>query len=330
MPLVPSAFCPPFYLRGGHVQTLYPFLLRAPVPVDYRRERLELPDSDFVDLDWSLAAGPGGARAARVALVVHGLEGHSRRKYVRGMVRALNAAGWDVCAMNHRGCSGEPNRLARTYHSGETGDLHAALVRALGAGGYASAALVGFSMGGNQVAKYLGEEPGRVPPQVRAGVAVSAPLDLAASVRALERGPARVYQAYLMRSLKEKMRAKAAAQPGALAGLPQGPGLDAMRTFREFDDAYTAPLNGFADARDYYARNGAVRVLEGVGLPLLVLCAADDPFLGPECYPRALARASAVLHLETPATGGHVGFAAARSAATYAENRTVEFLGTHC
>jgi hypothetical protein len=329
VPLVSPAFRPPACLRGGHVQTLYPFLLRPPVPVAYRRERLELPDGDFIDLDWSLAAGPGGARAARVALVIHGLEGHSRRKYVCGMVRALNGAGWDVCAMNHRGCSGEPNRLARTYHSGETGDVHAALTRALAAGGYARAALVGFSMGGNQVAKYLGEAPERVPPQVCAGVGVSAPLDLAASVRALERGAARLYQAYLMRSLKEKMRAKASARPGLLSGCPQGAGLDALRTFRQFDDAYTAPLNGFADAADYYARNGAARVLEGVGLPLLVLNAADDPFLGPECYPRALARDSAVLHLETPATGGHVGFSAARSAATYAETRAVAFLEIH-
>jgi predicted alpha/beta-fold hydrolase len=131
-------------------------------------------------------------------------------------------------------------------------------------------------MGGNLVAKYLGEAPERVPPQVCAGVGVSAPLDLAASVRALERGAARLYQAYLMRSLKAKMRAKAALLPEALSTA----GLDAMRTFRQFDDAYTAPLNGFADAADYYARNGAARVLEGVGLPLLVLNAADDPFLG--------------------------------------------------
>ncbi|WP_028588677.1 YheT family hydrolase [Desulfocurvus vexinensis] len=325
MPLVPSAFCPPPLLRGGHVQTLYPFVLRPRVPVEYRRERLELPDGDFLDLDWSPAPEPDGAQSSRLALVIHGLEGHSRRKYVTGMALALNRAGWDVCAMNHRGCSGEPNRLARTYHSGETADLHTALTRALAAGGYSRAALVGFSMGGNQVAKYLGEDPGRVPPQVCAAVAVSAPLDLAASVRALERGAARLYQGYLMRSLKAKMRAKAALLPGALSTA----GLDAMRTFRQFDDAYTAPLNGFADAADYYARNGAVRVLEGVGLPLLVLSAADDPFLAPECYPRAQARASATLHLETPATGGHVGFVPGDGGPYWSEARAVEFLARH-
>ncbi len=322
MPIVTSNFVPPPLIAGGHLQTLWPVMLRPRPELAYERERLELADGDWIDLDWALAAGPGGARSDRVALVIHGLEGHSRRKYVLGMARALLAGGWDVCAMNHRGCSGEPNRLARTYHSGETGDVHAALTRAVSRGGYGRAALVGFSMGGNQVAKYLGEDPGRVPEAVCGGVAVSAPLDLASCVRVLERGASRLYQAYLMRSLKEKIRAKHAAFP---AELPLD-GLDAMRDFREFDDAYTAPLNGFADAEDYYARNGGGRTLGAVRVPLLVINAKDDPFLGPECYPWDAAGRNAALFLEAPEHGGHVGFVPRGGWPSWAEVRAVKFL----
>lgn len=325
MPIIESEYDPPRWLRGGHVQTLYPFLFRERPAVRYARERLELADGDFLDLDWSLAAGPEGAPCGAVALVMHGLEGHSGRKYVRGMVHALNTAGVDVCAMNHRGCSGEPNRLPRTYHSGETDDVHAALTRVLARGGYGYAGLVGFSMGGNQVAKYLGEAPDRVPPQVRAGVAVSAPLDLAASARVLERGASRLYQAYLMRSLRAKVREKHAMHPRELPV----DGLDAMTTFREFDDVYTAPLNGFADAADYYARCSGGRYLDGVRVPLLVLSAADDPFLAPECFPHALARGDGPVHLEAAPTGGHVGFVPRGGGAYWSERRAAAFLSGH-
>lgn len=329
MPLIrESAYDPgSAYLRNGHVQTLYPVLLRPKPPVDYRRERLELPDGDFLDLDWSLAAGPGGERARRVALVIHGLEGHSHRKYVQGMVRALNAAGWDCCAMNHRGCSGEPNRLARFYHSGETDDPHAALCHALAAGGYARAAMVGFSMGANQILKYLGEDPDRVPAELAAAVTVSAPCDLGACARVLESGFSRLYQAYLMHSLKAKVRAKHEAFP---AELPVDR-LARMRTFREFDDTYTAPLSGYADAADYYARCSSLPVVSAVRVPVLVLNAQDDPFLAPECYPRDQALASAWVYLETPARGGHVGFALNGAGGPYwSELRAVEFLNGTC
>ncbi|MBU1002675.1 MAG: alpha/beta fold hydrolase [Proteobacteria bacterium] len=318
-----SPYTPSPWLANGHLQTLYPVLRRPVPPVDYTRERLDLPDGDFLDLDWSLAAGPGGQRAARVALVIHGLEGHSRRKYLRGMVRALNAAGWDCVAMNHRGCSGEMNRLARFYHSGETDDVHSALTRAIAVGGYAQAALLGFSMGGNQILKYLGENPERVPAQVLGGVAVSAPCDLAACALVLERGFSRVYQAYLMRSLRHKVREKHEIFPHRVSV----DRLSRMITFHEFDEAYTAPLNGFADAADYYARCSSLRVLEGIRVPVLVLSALDDPFLAPECYPQDLARASQFVHLETPQTGGHVGFALNGAAGPYySELRAVEFL----
>lgn len=327
MPLIEDAdFRPPRWLAGGHLQTLYPVLRRPVPPVDYARERMNLPDGDFLDLDWSLAAGPGGARSSRLALVIHGLEGHSRRKYVRGMVRALNAAGWDCAAMNHRGCSGEMNRLPRFYHSGETGDVHAVLGHVLATGDYAEAALVGFSMGGNQTLKYLGEDPGRVPAAVRAAVAVSAPCDLAACALVLERGFSRLYQAYLMQSLRGKVRAKHEQFPQRFPV----DGLARLTTFRQFDDTYTAPLHGYADASDYYARCSSLPVLGSIGVPTLILNAQDDPFLADECYPEAVARTHPFVHLESPGTGGHVGFVAGGADSPYhSERRAVQFLAEH-
>ncbi|BBD09144.1 YheT family hydrolase [Desulfovibrio ferrophilus] len=305
------------------MQTLYPVLRRPTLSLEYTRERLTLPDGDFLDLDWSLAPGSQGQRAGGVALVIHGLEGHSRRKYLQGMVKALNGAGWDCVAMNHRGCSGEMNRLARFYHSGETDDVHSALTYAIGAGQYNRAALVGFSMGGNQTLKYLGEDPQRVPVQLQCAVAVSAPCDLAGCARVLEQGFSRVYQAYLMRSLRQKVREKHEIFPDRIPV----DGLSRMTTFREFDDAYTAPCNGFRDAADYYEKCSSARVLEGIQIPVLTLSAQDDPFLSEGCYPYDMARGSQWLHLETPQTGGHVGFAVNGAAGPYySEQRAVEFL----
>ncbi|WP_461208715.1 hydrolase [Desulfocurvus sp. DL9XJH121] len=321
MPVIhESAYQPKaLHLRSGHLQTLTPVLLRPRPEVDFQRTRLELDDGDFLDLDWSPAPGEGG----RLALVIHGLEGHSRRKYVRGMVRALNAAGWDCVAMNHRGCSGEMNRLPRFYHSGETDDVHAALTHALDRGGYERAALVGFSMGANQILKYLGEDPGRLPKELAAAVSVSAPCALDACCRVLETGFAQVYQAYLLRSLKAKVRAKHALFPDSLSLA----GLAGMRTFRQFDDTYTAPLAGYADASDYYARCSSLQFLDSIRTPVLVLNAKDDPFLAPECYPREQALASAWIYLETPESGGHVGFALNGASGPYwDERRAVEFL----
>lgn len=323
MPIVRSdGYRPVAWLRNGHVQTLFPVALRPQPEVSYTRERLELADGDFIDLDWS-PAPVGDGHVPKLALVVHGLEGHAGRKYVRGMVRTLNVWGWDCCAMNHRGCSGEMNRLARMYHSGETDDLHAALVRALGARHYECAALVGFSMGGNQILKYLGEAPARVPAEVAAAVAVSAPCDLASCTRELETGFSRLYQAYLMNSLKKKIRAK---HPDFPDELPLD-GLERMRDFREFDDAYTAPLGGYASAMDYYVRCSSLPVLPAIQVPTLILNAQNDPFLAPECFPRALAERHPRLYLETPTTGGHVGFATSSPQGPYwSETRTPQFL----
>lgn len=314
MPLVQeSHFRPALWLRSGHVNTLYGGVLRDMQAPAYVRERITTPDDDFLDLDWFRQ----GHR--RVAILSHGLEGNSRRTYMNGMARHLGSDGWDVLAWNYRGCSGEPNRTLRTYHSGATEDLDAVVRHARN--GYEGAGLVGFSLGGNLTLKYLGEMGEHAP--VQAAVVFSVPCDLASGSRHLARRRAAPYMARFMRSLRRRVRQKAAMFPGRI----ETRGLDAMRTFREFDDAYTAPLNGFQNAEDYWARASCKPYIRHIRVPTLVVSAQDDPFLPPECYPVEEAGASQSVTLETPQWGGHVGFAESRNR-FWSERRASGFLAS--
>jgi predicted alpha/beta-fold hydrolase len=318
MPLIESStYTPPRWLRGGHAQTIYPALFRRVSWITRERERIETPDGDFLDLDWARSG-----RSDRVAILSHGLEGDSRNAYVQGMAAALGRAGWDVVAWNCRGCSGEPNRLLRSYHSGATEDLAAVVDRVLAGDRYDRVALVGFSLGGNITLKYLGDPGVVIDPRVTRAVAFSVPCDLASSSRALESGGNRIYMDRFMVNLRAKIREKMRMFPGALTD----EGLDAMRTFREFDGAYTAPLHGFRDAEDYWARASSRPGLGRIAIPTLLVNARNDPFLPAECFPEAEARASAHFHLEAPRDGGHIGFTA-RGGEYWSEMRAVEFLG---
>lgn len=321
MVLLPTPdYRPPLPLRSGHLQTLFPTLFRPVPAVHPKRERIFTPDGDFLDIDWHLSAeGHGG----RLAVVSHGLEGSSRKKYPLGMARELTRCGWDVICLNFRGCSGEPNRLPRFYHSGVTDDLHTVLTHGLDRGSYCQAALVGFSMGGNQTLKYLGEDPVKVPQEVRAAVVFSVPCDLAASSRRLERWQNSLYMRYFMTGLRQKIRVKAAMFPGLL----DTSGLERLSTFFPFDDRYTAPLHGFSDAADYYARCSSMQFLASIRVPTLIVQAGDDPFLPPSCYPLAIARQSRTVHLEVPDYGGHVGFVQCNGDNRYwSEERASRFL----
>ncbi len=314
MPLVASDYVPPRGFSNAHLQTVYAARLRAVPEVPYRRERIGTPDGDFLDLDRV------GARARRVAVVSHGLEGSSDRSYVRGMARALARRGWDVAAWNLRGCSGEPNRRLRLYHSGATEDLDAVVQHLLP--DYGRLALVGFSLGGNLTLKYLGEA--ERDPRIAAAVALSVPVDLAASSEALGRWQNAAYMRYFLRSLRRKVRWKAEQFPGEVLT----DGLGRLRTFRHFDDRYTAPLHGFRDAADYWARSSSRPFLPAIRIPTLLVNAADDPFLAPACYPRKEAAASEHLWLEVPEHGGHVGFVTFGESGEYwSETRAATFLG---
>lgn len=293
MPVLTSDYRAPRLLRGGHVQTLLGALLPAGARPAFTPDLLELADGDGLHLGW-LRGGH-----ARLVILSHGLEGSMQAVYIRGLARVAARAGWDVLAWNYRGCGGTPNRLPRSYHSGESGDLRAVIEYAAPA--YEALALVGFSLGGNLTLKYLGESAPH--PAVRAAVAVSAPVDLASSADALDDRPAnRLYQRRFLRSLLAKAQAKARRFPGGVGRL------DGIRTIREFDERFTAPLHGFRDAADYYARASARPHLAAIGVPTLLLNALDDPLLAPPSFPHALAVATPFLHLETPGHGGHVGF----------------------
>lgn len=320
-------FRPAAWLPGRHLQTLGARLTRPRAGVALTRERLTTPDGDFLDLDWALGApahGPGP-----LVVVLHGLEGSAASGYALQTYRALARRGVAAVGLNFRSCSGELNRAARLYHSGETGDLRFVLTtlaarqpgRPLGA--------VGFSLGGNVLLKYLGEEAraGRAAVLVRAAAAVSVPYDLASGARHLSRGLARAYGYRLLRSLKVKLRRKAAL----VAGLVNVPRALAARTFRSFDDAATAPLHGFAGADDYYARCSSAAFLPDVTTPTRLVHAADDPFLPADAIPRAAVAANPCLDPCFTERGGHVGFVTGAPWAPvyWAEEVAAEFVARH-
>jgi predicted alpha/beta-fold hydrolase len=285
--------------------------------VTKRLERLELDDGDFLDLQW---ASQG---RARLAILSHGLEADADTDYIQGMAAALVRHGWDVLAWNFRGCGTEPNRLLQMYHSGATADLHSVIKHALKSHPATRVDLIGFSLGGNLVLKYLGERPGELPSQLHRAVAFSVPCDLACSSRQLAIRSNRIYMDRFLRKMREKVRAKNERFPDQL----DLTGLDGMRTFHEFDNQFTAPIHGFRDAADYWARNSCRQFLSQIQLPALLINAANDPFLGPGCYPREEAAESACFYFEVPATGGHVGFPTfGKDGAYWSENRAIEFL----
>jgi uncharacterized protein len=316
MPVVASLFLPPFFLRNGHLQTILPALIRRRFPMVFRRERLELADGDFLDLDWATSGRD------RLAILSHGLEGSSHDDCIRGMATRLQTTGWDVLAWNFRGCGQSPNRLVRFYHSGETGDLGA--VVAIAAARYPRIALIGFSLGGNVTLKYLGE--GACHPAVVAGIAVSVPIDLAASAAAIDRRWSnRFYLRRFLGRLVPKIEAKALLFPDRLDVRRS----HLIRTLREFDDLYTAPIHGFRNAMDYWEKSSARQYLDQIRVPSLLLNAHDDPFLTPESFPYAEAAKNPRLFFEAPTWGGHVGFIdSARPIRPWHESRSAEFLAS--
>ena len=318
MPVQRSGFRPAWWLPGPHLQTLWPNLVRVKPCQALRRERLELPDGDFLDLDWTRPTdGP-------LVLVLHGLEGSIDSHYAAGLLRVLSEAGFEAVLMHFRGCSGEPNRLARSYHSGETGDL-AQVLRLLGERfPERPMAAVGYSLGGNVLLKWLGESGGAA--GVQQAVAVSVPFDLGRCADRLGQGFSRVYQAHLLKRLKRSAQRKfrELESPVDLSGIGRA------QSFREFDDCATAPLHGFSSAEDYYQRCSSRPFLHRIRVPTLILHAADDPFMSSEVVPGEEDLSEAVT-LELSDRGGHVGFVSGRVPLCghyWLETRIVEHLAT--
>ena len=316
MPVLTSPYRPPFFFRNGHVATVYAGLFRKVNGLEQERERMELPDGDFMDLDWSYTDQP----TKRVAILLHGLEGHGQRPYITGSAKAFLAAGIDACAVNFRGCSGEPNRLFRSYHSGATEDLEAVIQHILQTREYSEILIKGISLGGNMTLKYLGE--GRpVPKEIKAAIAVSVPCQLHDSLVQLLKPKNWAYAVRFRKHLVAKLRAKQHRFPEQLTDEQ----IAGIKTLKDFDDFYTSKAHGFRDALDYYEQCSSLQFLNNIRVPSLIINALDDSFLGEACYPRKEAEVNPSLHLRMPKYGGHVGFYGENNL-SFSEKMSIQFV----
>jgi predicted alpha/beta-fold hydrolase len=289
-----STFRPAFFLRNRHLQTILPNIVHPQHP-KLEKQRLELDDGDFIDLLWSQA------RSTQTLLILHGLEGSIHSSYAQRMLNYCNRHQIAAVFMHFRGCSGEPNRLLRSYHSGETGDLNQ-VIRHLKNKGMSDVALLGYSLGGNQVIKYMGEaEPDSV---IRCAVGVSVPMSLSICAETMNRGFAKIYQTTLLRRLIAKVQQKKTLIERSELSFPDP---TKMKSFRQFDDHFTAPVHGFKSADDYYKKSSSRQFLVNVNKPTLIVHAKDDPFMTPNVLPKADELSTSVT-LEVTPHGGHVGF----------------------
>lgn len=318
MPIVSNLdYNPPFLFKNAHIQTIYPTLFRKVKGITYERERIDTPDHDFIDLDWARVG------ADRAVIVSHGLEGHSRRSYVLGMIKAFNVRGWDAVAFNFRGCSGESNRRLRSYHCGATEDLHTVVCHMLNKNRYSRISLVGFSIGGNLTLMYLGRKIDPISPLIKTAAAISTPCDLKSSSIKLSEKSNKLYMKRFLKMFHGKIRLKMRTMPGRI----DDSNYSSIQTFKEFDERYTAPIHGFSNAEDYWAKCSCKQFLPEIKIPVLLISAQDDPFLAEGCYPVKEAADSPYLFLEMPKWGGHAGFVDFKTTGEYwHETRVATFI----
>lgn len=313
--MINSGYKAPLFFRSGHLQSVYPTIFRKVDDVAYVRERIDTPDDDFLDLDWSRTGSD------TLAIISHGLEGHSHRAYVKGMVQAMNQEGIDALAWNFRGCSGEPNRQLRLYHNGAIDDLHTVVTHAAPA--YKNIFLIGFSMGGNMGLLYLGKQAQEVPGPVKGTVAFSVPCDLADASIALEKKENILYMKRFLKMLHDKVKMKQAQFPQDVDDRDY----HLVKTFRDFDGRYTAPMHGFDSAEDYWEKCSSRPWLEQIDVPSLIVNSLDDPFLEGSCYPVEECAGNSSTTLEITRHGGHIGFMARNREHRYwSEERAVKFI----
>jgi len=295
---MPPRFSAAAWLAHAHLQTVYGSLFARAPRIDFRRERWETPDGDFVDVDF--VDGPAGAAWVHL---FHGLEGSSDSNYARNLMAHASARGWRGSVLHFRGCSGEPNRLPRAYHSGDSDEVDWVLRRIRERAGDAPVFGAGVSLGGNALAKWAGERGSSARSVIDRAAVVSAPLDLMAAGDALERGFSMNYTRHFLATLKRTALAKLQRFPG----LYDADRVRASKTLRDFDNVVTAPIHGFRDTDDYWTRASSKPWLARIEVPTLVLNARDDPFLPQEALP-SQAEVSPSVTLEFTDRGGHVGF----------------------
>lgn len=305
---------PPFYQIGGHFQTIYPSLFRK-VEVPYQRERLELADGDFVDLDWLKSGNE------KLIIVTHGLEGDSSRPYVTGLLKLFNENGFDGLGWNCRSCSGEINRLPRFYHHGDAEDLRAVVEHAVSLG-YKEIFLSGSSMGGSLTLRLLGEFPEMLPKEVIGAFVTSVPLDIYSSVKELDKAGKRFYMKRFIRKLHAKLLIKEKMFPNK--ALLSCRDYHLVKNFVDFDNRFTAPIHGYSNAFDFYKRASTKPLLGNIRVPVRIVQAKNDPFLGEECYNIGSCK-NPNIHFQVTNKGGHVGFMERGEFYTWAERKALEF-----
>lgn len=285
---------PSFLFKNGHISTCFPTIFRS-VEVRYRRERINTPDLDFVDIDW-IKNGH-----TKVIVLCHGLEGSSRSKYIQGMAKYFSERGWDVLAMNYRGCSGEINRKVKFYSMGQIEDLEVVLKKTAD---YKKVVIAGFSLGGGLVLNYLGSQK-ELPKNIFCAMAVSAPCDPLGSARTFVKKENKIYTKYFMDKLKKKMLEKSVIYPKKI----EIDKILACETIEEFDNIFTAPQYGYRDAEDYYEKVSPKKAIPFIKVPTFILMAEDDPIMSEECYPIREAKKNKHVTLQITKYGGHVGYA---------------------
>lgn len=306
---------PPFYQFNGHLQTILPGSFRKIEGVDYERERLELSDSDFVDIDWV------DNQSKKLVVLSHGLEGNSHRHYIKGMVKIFAQQGWDALAWNCRSCSGEMNRAFQLYSHGEIGDLGEVIQHALRTKHYEQIVLIGFSLGGSMTLKYLGVHGKATPAPITHGIAFSTPCDVKAASEALDKSSNRIYYKRFLKKLRVKLEHKAQAFPDQI-DLSK---LNNIKVWRDFDEFFSAPLCGCPDAEGFYAQSSAKNYMSGITIPTLLVNALNDPILAGDCFPTRLCENHPHIYLEIPRQGGHVGFEQRNKPFMWSEYRALEF-----
>lgn len=296
-PLKP--FHPPYWMRNAHLQTVLNVYLGDHPHVPLRRERLNTPDGDFLDLDWMVQN-----QSVPFVIACHGLEGNSRARYMMRLVKLAQEAGWNAVSMNFRGCSGEPNNLLRAYHSGETGDLDFVIQTVLQRYPANFIYLTGFSLGANVICKWLGEQADGISPNIKGAASCSAPYNLHASQKIMDSGIRRFYVEYFMQSLRRKVIEKHSRFPGTF-NLKRA---KRSFSFQTIDDSFTAPVHGFRGYVDYYTQSSSMQYLPHIQIPTLLIHALDDPFTSIETLPNPEQINNPNLHYFYQQHGGHLGF----------------------
>ncbi|MEM7027187.1 MAG: hydrolase [Pseudomonadota bacterium] len=296
--IVQSHYKPPWWFQNKHLQTLFPAILRCTASIELIQEQFELSDGDFIDLFWTTNRT---VKNIPIMIVLHGLEGSIKSPYTKGILSTIERNNWCGVLMHFRGCSGRHNRLARSYHSGETNDLHSLIIAIKERYPDSPLTAIGFSLGGNVLLKYLGEQQDQS--LLSAAFTVSVPFDLADGASALGKGFSRIYQWHLLKHIREKMKDKFKYQKSPI----ELTHIDKWNDFFTFDDRVTAPLHGFTGVNDYYTKSSSKQFLKKIKTPTHILHSKDDPFMSFASIPVENELSNSVT-IELSEKGGHVGF----------------------